>query len=419
VRGAGIVALAVLVSVLTSVIGCTDGPATLISGPLKITFWHRQTGEAARVLDELCAEFSRTEPNITVTPVGKGRGETLAGDLQAAVSAGRGPVVAEVNEQDLAVLRAVGSIRPLQSFITNVYYGLRVDDLDDFWPFVKANTVGRQVWGLPFSYRIYALVYDPAVVDSPPVTWEDLKRTASALTCRDPDPARSTFGLAFRPDTDLFTVFLHQNGGQLLAGDPAHAAFNSPEAVACLEYLYEITTLRKSVLLTVGDPLEAVVGGRAAMAICPVGWAPVSPPLRVALAPLPVGQKRATLTPGTSLVLAAGRTPVEEEAGWRFIRWLSQPANAARWAVATGNMPIRRSAMDQPVWRYGPGVTPGWWAVVSQMDDALILPWAPELARINAELTPAISAYLLGEISSPQTLLEDVVKRVNRSGGGP
>lgn len=417
---AGLIALVFGLVSLAPLAGCSSAPETLITGPVTITFWHSQIGPAASALAELVADFSRAEPNITVTLVYRGRVDELAADLQTAVSAKRGPVVAEVDEQDMAILRAVGSIRPLQAFIANRYYGLRKEDLDDFWTrFVKANTVGRQVWGLPFSHRIYALLYDPGLVTTLPTTWEELKRTASDLTRRDPDPALSTFGLAFRPDAELFTVLLYQSGGQLLAGDPPRAVFNSPEGTASLEFLYEITTLRRTALLTMGDPLEAVTGGRAAMAICPVGWAANTLPGLVALAALPAGQARATLTPGTSLVLAAGHSPVEEEAGWRFIRWLSEPANAARWAAATGDIPIRRAVMNESAWRQGPDSTPGWPAVMSQMDEALILPWAPELARIDATLTPAISTYLLGQVNSPRALLDEVVKMINRPVVGP
>jgi len=75
--------------------------------------------------------------------------------------------------------------------------------------------------------------------------------------------------------------------------------------------------------------------------------------------------------------------------------------------------------MNESAWRQGPDSTPGWPAVMSQMDEALILPWAPELARIDATLTPAISTYLLGQVNSPRALLDEVVKMINRPVVGP
>lgn len=401
--------------------GCSGGPATVIEGPTTVTFWHSQKGPGAALLADLAAEFSRLEPHITVNLVYRGDPTQVAADLPAAVTAGQGPVLAEVPTEALANLRAGGAISPLGSFIASRHYGLKMEDLDDFWPcLVQANTVDRQVWGLPFSHKIYGLIYDPDVLDEPPTTWDGLKVAASTLTRRDADPALSVFGLAFRPDADLFTLFLYQNGGQLLTGDPPRMSFASPQGTGCLEFLAEITTLRRAALLTMGDPLEAVAGGRAVMAVGPVGWtAEQLSGAGIALAPLPSGVARATLAPGTSLALTAGVNAARAEAGWRFARWLTGTQGAARWAAATGDVPVRRTAMESSVWRQGPGTIQGWRAVLAQMDVVVVLPASPNLDRIRDELNAAVPTYLLGQINSSQALLDGVVEKVSRATTGP
>ncbi len=401
--------------------GCSGGPATVIEGPTTITFWHSQKGPGAALLANLAEEFSRLEPYITVDLAYRGDPSQVAADLSSAVIAGRGPVLAEVLTEALDGLRVAGTIIPMGSFIASRQYGLNMEDLKDFWPcFVQANTVDRQVWGLPFSHKIYGLMYNPDVLQEPPTTWDGLREAASALTRRDANPALSVFGLAFRPDAELFTLFLYQNGGQLLAGDPPRMSFASPQGTGCLEFLAEITTLRRTALLTMGDSFEAVADGRAAMAIGPVGrTADELSGAGVALAPLPSGVARATLAPGTSLVLAAGSDAASEEAGWRFARWLTGTEIAARWAAATGDVPVRRSAMERPVWRQGPGSIRGWSAVIAQMDVAVILPASPSLGRIRDELNAAIPSYLLGRINSSQALLDDLTEKVSRAENGP
>lgn len=397
--------------------GCSGGAPTVITGPVTITFWHSQRGAGSELLGQLAAEFSSVEPNITVKVVSKDDPNALAEELDDAVAAGEAPALAEVPEAALPGLRARQALQTLQSFIASQHYGLEVADRDDFWPaFIQSNTAGRQVWGLPFSHKVYALVYNPSLVAVPPDTWDALKETASALTRRDPDPAKSVFGLAFRANAELFALFLYQNGGSLVSGDPPKAAFNSQAGMTALDYLYELAYLRKAVLLTMGSPIDALVDGRAAMAIVPVGWAPGGAgPSPLAIAPLPAGLTRATLAPGTSLVLTAGRTPAEQEAAWRFVRWLTEPENAARWAAATGDVPIRRSVVEQPVWRYGFGRDQGWRDVLAQMGQAVALPYGPGWAQVAAELSGAVRVYLLGQANSSQAVLDGAAQEANQA----
>jgi len=401
--------------------GCVGGPDTLITSPVEVTFWHGQEGEAAALLEELAREFSASHPLVKITPVYRGDPEAVARDLLAVPVVGR-PVMAEVDERWLSALREGGAIRPLSGFVKSKSYGLRVEDLSDFWPcFVASNTTGRrEVWGLPFSHKVYALVYNPALVLSPPVTWDELKVQATVLTRRHPDPSRSVFGLALRLDADLFTLFLHQAGGRLLAGEPPRWSFNTPEGIASIEYFYELTTLRKAALLTLGDPLEAVVDGQAAMAVAKVGWPPgVLPSGSLAVAPLPSGATRATLAPGTSLVLVAGRTPAEEEAAWRFARWLTGPSCAARWAAGTGDVPVRKSAADQTVWREAAGSLPGWPEVLATMDSVVVLPVVANWSETREELAAAMEVYLLGQRNCSKAVLDEVALAANRALASP
>jgi len=253
--------------------GCVGGTGSAIEGPVTVTFWHSQEGAAAELLEEMAAEFSTVQPNIAVDPVYCGEPAALASGLLEAYGSGNAPVLAEVPESALPALRTAEVLVPLQDYIADRDFGLEVADLDDFWPcLVESNTTGRGVWGLPFSHRVYALVYNPELVADPPRTWEALMETAASLTHRDPDPARSTFGLAVTDDPNLFCVLLFEKGGALVKGQPPAWAFNDPAGVAALNYLYELASLRKCVLVTVGSPSGAVADDRAAMAIDLVGW---------------------------------------------------------------------------------------------------------------------------------------------------
>jgi len=398
----------------------------VIAGQVTITVWHSQKAEAAKLLAQLAAEFSTRETNIIVKLVAKPDEAALLADLRQAASSERAPCVAEVPADQLHALRLAGIIRPLQSFIANRYYGLQVSDSEDFWPsLVQANAMGRQVWGVPFSHKLYALLYNPELVSRPPATWDELKSMAQSLTYRNGEPALSRFGVAFRPDAELLSLLLYQNGGRLLSGDSSRWVFNGAEGRAALEYLYELATVRKAALLTMGRPEQAVATGRAAMAIGQPTW-PLDPnDGPVAVAPLPKGAAAAALAPGTSLTLVNGHTDAQEEASWRFMRWLTSPEISARWSASTGDVPIRRQAMDQFVWAAGLGSLPGWSEVVAQMDSVVLLPNVTGTAaagtweKVRGDLSQAVTAYLLGAVSSSQSALDSVAIPANRALSGP
>ena len=82
----------------------------------------------------------------------------------------------------------------------------------------------------------------------------------------------------------------------------------------------------------------------------------------------PSGLDYETMT-GDDLVLLKS-IPQRQLAAWLFVRWLSEPPQTARWAIATGGLPLRRSATQ------GPELT-AWLAEHPQYAEALaLLPYA-------------------------------------------
>ena len=53
-----------------------------------------------------------------------------------------------------------------------------------------------------------------------------------------------------------------------------------------------------------------------------------------------------------SLVVSSGSSTLrperEQEAAWKFIKWLMEPEQQAEWFASTGYLPISHSAIDQP-----------------------------------------------------------------------
>jgi sn-glycerol 3-phosphate transport system substrate-binding protein len=110
---------------------------------------------------------------------------------------------------------------------------------------------------------------------------------------------------------------------------------------------------------TYADALLAIVSGRAAMAFS-LSSALRSvmdalgtgvPGIEVGVGALPgvPGGTGEPLRFGGFLWIFELRPEREQEAAWKFIKWLMEPEQQAEWFAGTGYLPVSRSAVDQPV----------------------------------------------------------------------
>ena len=61
---------------------------------------------------------------------------------------------------------------------------------------------------------------------------------------------------------------------------------------------------------------------------------------------MPKGKINATVTGGSNLAITSKISDQEKEAGWQFVKFMTNSENAAAATVATGYLPTRASAKD-------------------------------------------------------------------------
>ena len=65
----------------------------------------------------------------------------------------------------------------------------------------------------------------------------------------------------------------------------------------------------------------------------------------MSVAALPMKEKRGCIIAGTNVVIFADSSREKQEAAWEFVKWFTSPEITARWAVATGYVPVRKSSL--------------------------------------------------------------------------
>jgi multiple sugar transport system substrate-binding protein len=171
-----------------------------------------------------------------------------------------------------------------------------------------------------------------------PTTWDEMEDAAAALT------ADGRYGFAYSAINNQQAVFqwlpsLWQSGSDL-------DDLKSDEAAEALDYwagLMDAGSVSKEAL----NWDQAAVAtefaqGRTAMMINGPWQIPFlaneAPDLAYDVALLPDGEEAASVTGGENYMIIEGP---EKDAAWDLVKWMNEPAQVERLAVASGSLPTR------------------------------------------------------------------------------
>lgn len=383
--------------------------------PVKISFWHAmntEQGAQGKTLLELIDRFHKENPDVVVDQVYQGSYSQLNQKLQAALAAGAAPTIAQLTDDVMARLWNARALVDLNRFVRDPRLGLSAEDLKDIPAFfLEANTIGGGLAAWPFAKSTQVLIYDKKLVPNPPRTWEEFRQVAKQAT-RD-----GLYGTAFPATVDYLDLFMGGAGARWLSDDLSRPAFNSPEAVAALELIVAMVRDGSALQMPPNTYQSNFFNeGRVAMV------ATTSASLSFihegsdgkrdwAVAPLFAGPK-GNKSPffGNSIGILASAKPEEQEAAWRFIKFLTSPESTALWAVRTGYVPIRFSAQKTAIWQEAVQKDPGIAVAASQLDRGTFQPVIPEWFEIRRHITSAVEAAVQGKMT-PQEALDDAARK--------
>jgi multiple sugar transport system substrate-binding protein/sn-glycerol 3-phosphate transport system substrate-binding protein len=261
--------------------------------------------------------------------------------------------------------------------------------------------------------------------NAPPKDWKEFEEMA----CKATDKTKK-FGWAFRHDASNFASLVFTYGGRILAEDGSAYVFNSDAAVNAVKMiqrmaenkcLVEIPTSERygeQTRFGNGDVLFVIAsssglpfykdtvdkGGK-------FKWDINLPPQS--------GAKPAINLYGAS-VSVYKTTPEKELAAWLVIKFLGEKAQTARWAVYTGYLPVRQSAVADVKAEYAKN--PAWaggladsyakmfdWAKYA-MIEAPVAGYDPVRALIDKDI---LSKAIADTKADPKKMLDDAVKKAN------
>lgn len=391
------VAIAVVLTVLVLACGASQSVA---GNPTEIEFWHAMSRSRCEKLNELVNRFNSKNPGIVVKAKFIGAANpklgndynALYGKILEYLARGNPPDVSQVYENWTTQLIEIGALTPVQNFVGGAD-GLTAQQIKDFVPVFKdANTFpnanGKQVlYTLPFNKSIYVLYYNKDIFQrlgiAAPRTWQELRTAAKKVS------ETGVTGLAFVPNVDIFGHYLYAHNGEYVTND--RVAFDTDTGVRDLEFWVELVHGDRSSLPTV-DARNLFETGKAGMYIETTsrigGFEKAG--LNFGVTAIPRGEKSAYQFAGTNLAIFSHSSPAKQAAAWKFMRYLTSTDVTTEWAIATGYLPVRESAINSPTYRQYIARHPEYSVGIDALDKAMVQPRVPAWESIRCILDDAM-----------------------------
>ncbi|GAA1625342.1 sugar ABC transporter substrate-binding protein [Nonomuraea maheshkhaliensis] len=280
------------------------------------------------VMQELAAEFAKTHPNVTVN-VQLTPWADYWTKMKAAVTGGAAPDVFWMNGPNFQLYASNGVIKPIEEQVDTSVYPKALVDL---------YTYEGKLYGLPKDMDTVGVWYNKTLFDQAKVkypaddwTWADFKETAAKVT----DPAKGVYAVG--AELTSFQEYqyntIYQAGGHVISPDGKKSGYDDPKTIAGLKFWTDLIAAKQSPdLKTMTDtaPLQLFEAGKLAMYwggswnVAEFGKNDYTKD-KVDVAPLPKGEKQATIIHGVANVVSA-KTEHPAEA-LEFVKFLgSKPA---------------------------------------------------------------------------------------------
>ncbi|NUS52439.1 MAG: ABC transporter substrate-binding protein [Nocardioidaceae bacterium] len=404
-------ALAAVVLLAAAAAGCGSGSQSPSAGST-ITVSHGYTDVEAAALKKQVAQWNSDHPDQKVKLAFNGGNDSALQKIVAGFTAGNFPDASYQYGSSAAQLAR----QPKLVDLTDTVQDPDVD-WEDFYPSERdAATVDGKVVGIPALVDNLALVYNKKLFEEAGVplptadwSWDDFRAAAAKLT----DESTKTHGWAYVNDGSEDTVWrylalLWQAGGDLLTEDDSKPAFDSPAGEAALTLLQQMGVQDKSVYLDNGNGnyLNLFNSGKIAMLWTgPWDLSSINDDVDYGVQVLPGFQGNHETISGPDLYLAFDQSDARARTAVAFLTWLTSAKVHLDFAIATGDLPLRKSESELPGYQTFLDKYPSNKVFVQNLDNVRhVRPNIPQYAEVSTAVGQMVQSVLLGQAEPKEAL---------------
>ena len=402
--------------------------AATAQSPTEISFFYPVAvgGPIAKFIDDFAADFSKENPGIKVTPIYAGSYQDTIVKALTAHKSGTPPVTSVLLSTDMFTLIDDDAIVPIDNFVKTA------DDrawLNGFYKaFMLNSQSGGKTWGVPFQRSTVVLYYNKELFkaaglnpDKAPATWAEMADYAKTLTKKDASGKVTQYGVQI-PSSGfpywLFQALAIQNDVAMANDSGSAVKFDDPKVVEALQYWIDLTKQGSHPpgIVEWGTTPKDFFERKVAMMWTTTGNltnVKNNAKFDFGVAMLPAAKRRGSPTGGGNFYIFKKSTPAQQEAAFKFIKWVTQPERAARWSIETGYVAVSEAAYATDALRkYGRDFPP---AVVArdQLPFALAEFSTHDNQRVTKALNDGLQAALLGTKTAAQAM-QDAQREADR-----
>ncbi|QQG47669.1 MAG: extracellular solute-binding protein [Candidatus Woesebacteria bacterium] len=297
-----------------------------LSGQTTITWWGLWENDS--VVKSLIDEYQSQNPKIKIDYVHQSK-EDYRERLTNALAQGKGPDIFRFHNSWVPMFKnTLDSVPPkvmTQADFSQSYYPVIISDL----------TTANGIMGLPIDFDNIALFINQDIFDtygkSAPLTWDDLRQTAQALTVKDENGSIKQAGVALgRTENvdhwpEILALMMMQNGVKLNTLTPSDRLTNTLSFFTLFSKTDDVwdETLPPSTV--------AFANGKVAMYFGP-SWRAhdiltINPNLKFKTYPVPQLPKEhpddPSITYASYWVEGVSKTSPNKEAAWDFMKFIT------------------------------------------------------------------------------------------------
>lgn len=401
----------------------------LAQQPVEVPFYFPVAvgGPITKLIDQYAADFNKENPAIKVQPIYAGSYQDTIVKALTAHKAGTPPVASVLLSTDTFTLIDEDAVVPIDNFVKTA------EDkawLSSFYPaFLLNSQVDGKTWGVPFQRSTVVLYWNKELFkeagldpNKAPANWTELVSMAQKLTKKDASGKVTQYGIQV-PSSGfpywLFQGFTTQNDVILANAAGNQVRYDDPKVIEALQFWVDLSRkhgVHPPGVVEWGTTPKDFMERKAAMIWTTTGNLTNirnNAKFEFGVAMLPAGKKRGSPTGGGNFFIFKKATPAQQEAAFKFARWLTTPERAAQWGIDTGYVAVSPAAWDTPAMKKYAADFPPATVARDQLPHAVAELSTHDNQRVTKALNDGLQAALTGA-KTPEQAMKDAQREAER-----
>lgn len=309
----------------------------------EITFWHAMGGGQGEALEKLVAEFEKENPNIKVNLQNQGNYGDLNQILVATMQSPDDlPTITQAYPDWMLQFEDANLVTELTDMV-NGENG--IEDYEDILEGVRQEIEkDGKIMGLPFNKSTEVFWYNKTLFDElgleVPTNYEELVEVSKKINEEKGIP-----GVGFDSLSNFYATYLHNKGVEM----DENLDVASDESVEAVQYYLD--GIKEGYFRIAGtdqymsgpfanEQVGAYIGSNAGEVYVKDG---VDGKFEYAAAPYPA---ESAVQQGTNIYMFDNADDAQKQAAFKFLKFLTSKESQIQFALDTGYMPARTSAIE-------------------------------------------------------------------------